>query len=334
MQAETAIPKIAGLEYYPDSRPGISRKRCGRGFTYTNTDGTRIERGPERDRITALAIPPAYASVWITPRRNGHLLATGFDARTRKQYRYHPDWSRVQALRKFDRLTDFAETLPTLRRWIADRLREGAGTQEAAIAATLALIDRASLRVGDEKYTNENGSYGATTLRPRHVEIESGGISLSYTAKGGAEVEKSLYAPRLARVLQDCADLPGAELISWETDKGDIRPVRSEHINTALKRICGDDVTAKTIRTWNGTHAAFLCACDASENLTIAAMADAAANRLHNTPTIARNSYIHPKVLDLTKCEPADRNALLDADQAADGLRKGEAALSKFLAGD
>ncbi len=300
------------LLYYPDTRPGISRQRRGRGFTYTAPDGTRIDCSEERARIKALAVPPAYERVWICPLHDGHLQATGRDARARKQYRYHPDWTQQRALTKYEGLAEFGSTLPRLRRWIASRLKGDAGDPDTAVAAALALIDRASLRVGHPDYTAENGSYAATTLRNRHVAFDGTKVLLNYTAKGGKKVRKTIQSRQLQRVLQQSADLPGHELISWQDDRGDAHAVRSEQIQKVLADLCGDDVSAKTLRTWNGSHAAFVVALN-EEKLTINAMARAAADRLHNTPTIARSSYIHPKVIDLAEMDDGERLARLGA---------------------
>ena len=327
------IPEGSGLLYYPDSEPGISRRRAGTGFSYSAPDGTRIDRGAERDRIEGLGIPPAYDRVWISPMEMGHLQATGFDEKERKQYRYHEDWTRLHSQLKYDRLVDLVEHLPRLRRWIETRLRGEVGTFDTALAATLALIDRAALRVGNEAYTLDNGSHGATTLKNKHVKIDGGSIALDFIGKGGKRIEHAIHAPRLAEVLEDCQDLPGAEVVSWQDEDGATHAIRSEHINDLLKELCGPEVTAKTLRTWAGTLAAFCAARDA-EGLTIKAMSEAASERLHNTPTVARNSYIHPAVIDLCEIDASERDALfkrLSKTGGRSGLRAGEAELGAFL---
>ena len=332
----TDIPKGADLVYYPDSEPGIRRRRAGRGFSYTGPDGTRIDQKDERARIAALAVPPAYADVWISPLIRGHLQATGYDERARKQYRYHADWTEHHAQLKFGKLVEFAEALPRLRRWIADRLRGDVGDFDTALAATLALIDRASLRVGNSVYAAENGTYGATTMLSEHVDVAKGRIKLAYVGKGGTEIEKDFYAPRLATVLEACQDLPGAEVITWLDANGDCHAIRSDHINEKLHEICGPEVTAKTIRTWNGTLAAF-CTAETHAELTIKAMSEAASERLHNTPTVARGSYIHPAVVELAELAVPDRADIMTRLTRIDdvpGLRHGEAALAAFLRGD
>lgn len=329
MSKPDALPP--GLIYYPDTRPGIIRRRQGRGFSYFAPDGTRIADRVKRRALTALAIPPAYRDVWITPRDDGHLVATGFDAADRKQYRYHPDWQAHQALRKYDDLPRYGDALPTLRGWIGRHLRGPIGDRLTTIAAVLALLDRASLRVGNLEYRDENGTFGATTLRADHVSVETDTLLIEFIGKGDTDISESLHAPRLAEVLDGCADLPGAELMVW-TDGTTLRHVRSEHVNETLGQICGDGITAKVIRTWNGTHAAFQEARKPGR-LTISAMARAAADRLHNTPTIARNSYIHPVIIALSDMDPDDRLARIAREPSPDHplLRSGERELHGYL---
>ena len=292
----------AGLIWYPDSRPGISRRRAGRGFTYLAPDGTTIARGEERSRIEALAVPPAYGDVWISPRANGHLQATGFDARERKQYRYHAKWSEAQSEQKFSLLPDFGRALPRIRRRITRDLAEDPGGERFALAAALLLIDRLSLRVGNETYARENGSYGALTLRRRHLRLTRTGLNLAYTAKGGKKVRRRLTDRKLLRVLNDIRDLPGAELLTWIDSDGDARKLSSGALNAYLAEAGGGDFTAKTFRTWSGTLAAFETA--EAGGATIRSLCAASADRLANTPAVARRSYIHPEVIALAGAEP------------------------------
>ncbi len=299
------------LTYYPDSEPGIFRSRRGRGFSYVAADGTRIDNVQERERLAAMAVPPAYEDVWMSPIAHGHLLATGRDIKGRKQYLYHPDWRRLRDEKKFEHLPKVGETLPELRRWIDRQLAGDVGDQSTAIAAVLALLDRASLRPGDERNTRENQSFGATTLRNRHIDFDGEMIQLAYRAKGGKQVNKSLRGSRLARVLEARRDLPGASLITWTDDNDASRIVRSDEVNDTLGELCGPHVTAKSLRTWNGTHAAFVAA-SGPEKATIKLMSDAASKRLHNTPSIARNSYIHPRVIDISAWNNNRRQKFVD----------------------
>ena len=318
-----------GLTYYPDDRPGITRRKAGRGFIYRAPDGTRIEQRSERTRIEALAIPPAYTDVWISPERRGHLQATGRDAATRKQYRYHPDWSAFRAARKFDDLPRFGHALPRIRAAIRSGLEGELGTRTFALATVLGLIDRLSLRPGHPDYTEANGSYGATTLRSKHLVVSRGGTELRFRAKGGVKVEETLSDKRLARALQRLDDLPGAPLATWMEGE-EVRQVTPDMVSAHLSEITGEDgLTPKTFRTWNGTVAAMEVALR-EEALSIGAMTEAAADRLNNTPTIARNSYIHPVVIGLAEKDLGDRRALADTATPT-RLRKAERAVLALL---
>ncbi|MAQ37723.1 MULTISPECIES: DNA topoisomerase IB [Thioclava] len=326
---------LPDLVYYPDDRPGITRRRCGRGFSYMAPDGTTIARGTERKRIEALAVPPADEDVWICPRQNGHLQATGRDARARKQYRYHPDWTEFRSQRKFNRLAEFGTVLPRLRRSILSDLRgHDPGDRAFALAAVLALLDRAAIRVGNADYARENRSFGATTLRGAHMTLDGGTLRLAFTGKGGTKIESELRDRTLERALTQLDDLPGAELITWIDEDGDAHSVRSDEVNAFLAdRTGAEGLTAKTFRTWNGSAAALEAALRQADDgrVTIKAMAEAASERLHNTPTIARNSYIHPQVIALTEAEPEALVALAQTAPAVDGLRKAEAQLLHLL---
>lgn len=320
-----------GLVWYPDDRPGITRERRGRGFCYRSPDGTRIERGAERRRLESLAVPPAYENVWISPLPRGHLQATGRDARGRKQYRYHPDWRAWREATKFEGLGAFGEALPALRRRIRADLGGEAGERDFAIAAVLALIDRLSLRVGHSAATRENRTYGATTLRRRHVSFEHGALRLHYRAKGGAVVDKTLRDRRLMQVLERLHDLPGASLAGWTDAAGHVHDVTSEAVNARIAEVTGESrFTAKTFRTWAGSEAALAVAMR-EERLTLKAMAEAAAERLHNTPAIARASYVHPEVSALVDQPLARRAALLDGLPPRAELRQAERALHRLI---
>ena len=323
---------LPDLVYFPDDRPGITRRRCGRGFSYTAPDGTRIDDRTERARIAALAVPPAYEGVWISPRADGHLQATGRDARSRKQYRYHPDWTAFRAREKFAGLAAFGEALPGLRRRILDDLRSSeAGEREFAIAAVLALLDRAGLRIGNAGYARENRTYGATTLRRTHMTLDGDRLRLSFPAKGGRRVREELRDRTLNRVLTRLDDLPGRDLVSWVDDDGTPHSVRSDEVNAFLAERTGNaDLTAKTFRTWNGSVAA-LEAAAAPGRVSIRAMAEAAAARLHNTPAIARTSYIHPEVIALADLSEADRLHRIATPEEPRGLRRSEAQLLGLL---
>ncbi|PRY92908.1 DNA topoisomerase-1 [Hasllibacter halocynthiae] len=316
-EASKAEARSAGLVWYPDDRPGIARRRRGRGWSYTAPDGTSIDAADERARLDALAVPPAYTDVWISPKPRGHLQATGRDARTRKQYRYHPDWTEARAATKFHALPEFGRALPDVRAAAAQGLAAKPGSHEFALATLIRMIDATAIRVGSPKALEENGTYGATTLRPGQARSEGGAIELSWTAKGGTRVRKRLADRALARALHASADLPGRTLISWIDEEGEARSVRSEEVNDWLRETAGEGHTVKTFRTWHGTLAAFRAALDGAT--TIRGMTEAAAERLHNTPAIARKSYVHPSVIAMSQ----------DGSEALEGLRGGPRALTR-----
>lgn len=316
----------SGLVYYPDSKPGVMRRKRGRGFSYIDPEGAVISAGPERDRLIKLAVPPAYEDVWMCPLPHGHLQATGRDVKGRKQYLYHPDWTEFQAQAKFDSLAGFGLALPKLRRRVTQDLKAEAGDLEFTLAAAVTLIDRAALRVGNPQYLDENGSYGAVTLRNRHIALSGNEIALKYRAKGGQKVNLKLSDAKLARVLGKISDLPGAELLTWIDDDGAAQTLSSDMLNAYISDAADTEgVTAKTFRTWAGTCAAYGVA--EQGEATIKQMAEAASETLHNTPTIARNSYIHPAVIDL-----AGASAPRVKPVEKDGLRVLEQRLLGFLA--
>ena len=314
------------LIYTSDDRPGISRRRAGRGWSYRAPDGTTIDDREERRRIEGLGVPPAYRQVWICPERRGHLQATGLDARTRKQYRYHAEWSAWRARRKFDALPAFGAALPRVRRRIAEALGGEAGERDFALAAVLRLIDRESIRVGSEDYRRENGTEGATTLRARNLRLTPDGLRIDFRAKGSKRVRRRITDRALARALHRLADLPGAPVFEW-IDGAERHAVHADHVNDWLKEISGlDDASAKVFRTWNGSVAALEAAMRAGEAATIKAMSEAAAERLHNTPAIARTSYVHPAVIGL-----AGRWRDVAVPEGPAGLRMGERALLELI---
>ena len=317
----------ASLRYYPDSAPGISRRRCGKGFSFFAPDGRCIKDRDERARLKALAVPPAYENVWISPYENGHLQATGIDVKGRKQYRYHPAWAEAQAQEKYAALADFAETLPRLRRRVRRDLKEELGAREFALAAAVAMIDRLSLRVGNQVYAKSNSTYGTLTLKRRHLVLRDGKLQASFRAKGGKRVRRQIAHRSLMRALHKIRDLPGAELLTWLDEDGEPRSLTSTALNDYIAEASGnDDVSAKTFRTWAGTLAAFEVALDEAERPTIKAMAEAASHRLHNTPAIARSSYIHPQVIAL--CETPEP---LPEAPDIDEMTQAEARLLTFL---
>ncbi|NKK61049.1 DNA topoisomerase IB [Rhizobium leguminosarum bv. viciae] len=320
-----------GLVYVSDTEPGIRRRRKGKGFSYVMPDGTTLADELQRARIAALGLPPAYENVWICLYENGHLQATGFDARGRKQYRYHKEWQSFRSAGKFHQLIEFGRALPRIRRTVLRHLDTGAEDVNGVLAALTTLLDEAHLRVGNQAYVRENGTYGATTLLKRHLKIVDGQIELKFRAKGGKRVQRSLKHPRLQKILEEIADLPGRQLFVWKDESGTLKPIDSGRLNAYLAEISGIPISAKTFRTWAGSLAAFGAAREAivgGGRPTVKQMSEAAAEALHNTPAISRSSYIHPAIIALA----GNGHALIEAgNEPLRGLRAEENRLLDFL---
>jgi DNA topoisomerase-1 len=331
---EIAISEL-GLVYVNDTEPGIRRHRRGKGFCYKLPNGSLLSDEVQRKRISALGLPPAYDNVWICLEDNGHLQATGFDARGRKQYRYHKNWQSFRSVEKFHQLIEFGHALPKIRRTAQKHLDAGAEEISGVLAALATLLDEAHLRVGNRTYVEQNGTYGATTLLKRHLKISDLGIELKFVAKGGKRVQRSLKHPRLQRILEEIADLPGRQLFAWKDEAGILRPIDSGRLNAYLTDISGIAVSAKTFRTWAGSLAAFGVARNAMESgrrPTVKEMSEAAATVLHNTPAISRSSYIHPAIIALAeKDHPLSAGQLQALSEPLRGLRAEENRLLDFL---
>ncbi|MDB5946789.1 MAG: topA, partial [Ramlibacter sp.] len=243
----------AGLVYSTDAEPGITRVLRGKSFAYKDSEGRWIRDEAEIARIRKLAIPPAYTSVWICPSPNGHLQATGRDARGRKQYRYHETWRAERDSGKFDRLLHFAQVLPALRRKVQQQLKEKEHSRELVLATIVRLLDTTLIRVGNDQYAKENGSFGLTTLRNRHVKIEGDHVKLSFKGKSGVRHDVEVRDPRVLRVVRRCLHLPGQELFQYRDADGELHAIGSSDVNDFLHKLCGERFTAKDFRTWHGT---------------------------------------------------------------------------------
>lgn len=306
---DTSVIRASGLTYVSDSEPGIRREKRGSGFCYRLPDGALLRDELTLQRIRALGIPPAYRDVWICLEPNGHIQATGYDARGRKQYRYHPDWQAARSDRKFDQLVRFGLVLPAIRRKIRRDLEGGVENERAILAALAMLLDLAYLRVGNMTYAKANNTYGATTLLKRHLRIMEDRIELRFVAKGGKKVQRTLKHPKLQAIMEQIADLPGRRLFAWKDTDGVSHSIDSGKLNAYLAGAARFAISAKTFRTWGGSLAAFNRARNILGNgeiPTVKALCMAAAEELHNTPAICRSSYIHPAILALAspRCMP------------------------------
>lgn len=297
---EAGIP--AGLSYSSDSEPGIARVRKGAGFAYRDAQGRWIRDPSQIARIQRLAIPPAYRAVWICPDENGHLQATGRDARGRKQYRYHPLWRSERDTGKFDRLLDFAKVLPRLRRGVGTHLKDDFHSRELVLATIVRLLDTTLVRVGNDQYARDNGSYGLTTLRNRHVRLEGSRMRLSFKGKSGVRHEVQVRDPRVLEVVRRCLHLPGQELFQYQDDAGQPHCVSSGDVNDFLHQLCGQRFTAKDFRTWHGSVLALetiRLLCAQGNGFCLKDLLGNVSAVLGNTPAVCRKAYIHPDVLAL-----------------------------------
>lgn len=284
------------LIHVDDSLPGISRARSGIGWRYRDAKGKVIRDRKEIDRLNAIALPPAYEDAWFCPAPNGHILATGYDARGRKQYRYHPDFRLAQDADKYDRCAAFGHALPLLRARLEDDLGRRTLCSERVVAAVVRLLDLAAIRIGNEQYVAANKSFGATTLRQRHARLSGKTLRLNYVAKGGTRREVTISDRSLATLVRRLQDLPGQNLFQYEDEDG-LCAVASEDVNAYIREAMGGEFSAKHFRTWSASVEAFAFLYDASEPPTLKAMLEHVAGRLGNTPAIARKAYVHPAML-------------------------------------
>ena len=328
-----------GLLWIADDKPGIRRERVGDGFRYRGLDGRLIRNAAEMRRIRALAVPPAYEQVWICPRPNGHLQATGRDARGRKQYRYHPDWRLARDAGKFEHVLEFGAALPRIRKRVKADLAApiaAAPRRETVLATLVRLLDTTLVRVGNDEYARTNRSFGLTTLRNRHADVKGSRIRLRFRGKSGIEHEVDLDDPRVARVVRRCQAMPGQDLFQYEDDDGSARAVGSADVNDYIRDAAGADFTAKDFRTWHGSvHALALwaeqCAADTSCRRSANQLLAEVARRLGNTVAVCKKSYVHPRVLE-TLATQMDSEALarLGGRRRA-GLDAAERRLLAFL---
>lgn len=295
------------LVFVDDGQPGFTRRRAGRGWAYFDADGQRITLRDEIDRLNAIALPPAYRDAWFCARANGHLLATGVDARGRKQYRYHPDYRRRRECLKYDALAAFGEALPAIRRQVAGDMAARKLSRERAIACVVRLLDTGAIRIGNEAYARDNKSFGATTLRKRHAAVTTRYLRLRFRAKSGKLRELDVDDRDLVRFVRAIQDLPGQHLFQFIDEAGEPCPVGSGDVNDYLRDATGQDFTAKHFRTWRASAIALEALLDSAEPMGLATLGELVAEKLGNTPAIARKSYIHPAIAALAKDREAQR---------------------------
>ena len=295
----------AGLSYVSDDQPGIRRRKAGKGFAYLRPDGSRVADEATLARIRSLAIPPAYTDVWICPKANGHIQATGRDAKGRKQYRYHPRFREARDSNKYEHMLEFAESLPAIRAAVDRDMGLRGLPREKVLATVVHLLETTMIRVGNADYVKQNKSYGLTTLRDRHVDVDGSELKFRFKGKSGKTWQLSVRDRRVAKIVKASQDLPGQTLFQYLDGAGEQHEVTSTDVNAYLREISGRDITAKDFRTWTGTVLAALALAeleeadsDAAAKRNIRAAIERVAERLGNTPTVCRKCYVHPEVFD------------------------------------
>lgn len=322
------------LHYVDDTQPGIARKKLRGKFCYFEPDGKRITDPDQIKRINALAVPPAYTDVWICADPRGHLQATGRDARGRKQYRYHPRWREVRDADKYSRLRDFGLALPKLRKQLETLLAAPGFSRDKVMATVITLLDATLIRVGNTQYARDNRSYGLTTLRSRHVEINGSAIRFQFRGKSGVEHQITVRDRRLARIIKRCQEIPGQNLFQYLDENGERHTVSSADVNAYLQTLTGADFTAKDYRTWAGSVLALSVLREmqwepeSDAKRRVVEMVKNVSRQLGNTPAVCRKCYIHPAVLDAFMLGAL---AELPRPRLRKGLRAEEVAMAMFL---
>ncbi|MFW2853081.1 DNA topoisomerase IB [Sphingomonas sp. TX0543] len=319
------------IVYCDDSAPGITRRLIRGRWGYWTAKGERITDRDEIDRLNAIALPPAYTNAWFCPRPNGHIQAIGWDEKGRKQYRYHTDFREAQDAAKYERCAEFGLALPLLRKRVAADLRKRAMSRERAVAAVVRLLDQTHIRVGNEAYAKANRSFGATTLRKRHVRVKGATVRLRFRGKGGVERECSLTDRALARFVRACQDLSGQQLFTWLDEAGEAHPVTSSDVNAYIRAATGEDFTAKHFRTWGASVVAFEALATAERDLSLKSMLEPVTRQLGNTPAIARKSYVHPALIGLVRNGQAAFRKALRMPRKTRHLSRIERGLIAFL---
>src|SRR6266702_7979272 len=329
----------AGLRYVSDDQPGSSRQRNGEEFEYLDQKGKPIRDEQRLLRIKRLAIPPAWSDVWICPSPNGHIQATGRDARRRKQYRYHERWRELRDENKFGRLADFANALPKIRRRVAQDMRLPGLPREKVLAAVVGLLERTFIRIGNEEYARENKSFGLTTMKDRHVKVKGPRLRFRFRGKSGRQHEVDITDRRIAKIVSKCQDLSGQDLFQYVSDDREVRNVTSQDVNDYLREITNENFTAKDFRTWAGTvltaialnaQGGFETKKQAKANVKTAICA--VAELLGNTAAICRKCYVHPGIVEAYLSGRqvfGFRDTIKNPDKTK--LRTVESAVVKFL---
>ena len=331
-----------GLQYVSDEEPGIKRQKRGKGYRYLLPSGEPVTDPAILERIRKLAIPPAYIDVWICARADGHIQATGRDAKGRKQYRYHPLFRELRESTKYDHMLEFAEALPKIRRRIDEHMQLRGLPREKVLATVVHLLETTMIRIGNADYAKQNKSFGLTTLQDRHLQVDGSELRFNFKGKSGKMWRLKIRDRRVAKIVKASQDLPGQHLFQYLDDEGAQREVTSNDINAYLREISGSDITAKDFRTWNGTVLAALALSEyekvdsqAAAKKNVRAAIEAVAARLGNTPTICRKCYVHPDIVESYLSDTLSLEALKNVEEelrgAVERLRPEEALVLAFL---
>ena len=335
--------EAAGLVYVSDEQPGIARKKSGTGWSFVGPDGAAIKDYWERKRIEKIGVPPAYTDVWICPDDKGHIQATGRDDKGRKQYRYHLDWTAARDAAKYAHMAEFGRLLPGIRQRVASDMAKRGFPREKVLATVVSLLEKTLIRVGNEDYVRDNKSFGLTTLRNRHLDVEGTHLRFDFKGKSGKVWSLDMQDRRVAKVVRSIQELPGQHLFQYIDDDGDRRRIDSADVNDYLREIAGGaDITAKDFRTWAGTVLAAMALSEfeavdsqALMKKNVKAAIESVAKRLGNTVTICRKCYVHPQVitsyLDGSLLEDVKHEVEAELCEDADRLKPEEAALLGLL---
>jgi DNA topoisomerase-1 len=321
------------LRHSSNTEPGITRKRMGRYWAYFGPEGDRITDREEIERLNAIGLPPAYANAWFCTDPNGHLQATGIDSRGRTQYRYHADFRAKRESAKYEGLLEFGKSLQRLRRRVDQDLRRRELSKDAVLAAIVRLLDTEHIRVGNEEYVKQNKSYGATTLRRRHLRRSGHSLLMRFTGKHGIVHEVSITDTHLKRICRRCQELPGQMLFQYINGDGVPKPITSGDVNEYIRQATGGDFTAKHFRTWGASVIAIEQLLRKSENarISVKTVVEPVAEALGNTPAISRKSYVHPQLLEAVKVNPRDPLDAMERPRGKKRLSSAEVALLEFL---
>jgi DNA topoisomerase I len=337
----TQTAKMAKLIYVSDKDPGITRQKKGTGFAYFLNDEP-VKDEEILERIKKLVIPPAWTNVWICKKENGHIQATGVDAKGRKQYRYHPHWNVLRNETKFHRLFEFGKVLPSIRLKVEEDLAKKELSEEKVLATVISLMERTFIRVGNDDYEKLYGSYGLTTLKDKHVKVEGNTVQFSFKGKKGVYHNITLKNPKLARLVKQCRDIPGKELFQYFDNEGGKHSIDSGMVNQYIKEASGGDFTAKDFRTWAGTLHILQCFCsldnpasDSDCKKNIVSALDEVSQKLGNTRTVCKKYYVHPGIIKLYEDRSLDKYLKqldqIEKDDNLTGLTSEERVLMKIL---